>query len=245
MLDVDFDVIVNVIMGGVFGFVGECCMVLLVVVVVGDEIVDKLIVCLKLLVEVLKVGLGCMCGQEENEMGLVVFDIYQKKVFGYIDKGESEGVKLVVDGCKLCVLGYDVGYYVGGIFFDYVILEMIIWCEEIFGLVLGIVCVVDYDSVFELVNSYEFGNGSVVFISNGYIVCEFVYDVQVGMVGVNVLVLVLMVFYSFGGWKCLVFGVLNVYGLDGVCFYMCMKIVIVCWLVGQQIVFEFSMLMLG
>lgn len=87
--------------------------------------------------------------------------------------------------------------------------------------------------VISMVNSYEFGNGSVIFISSGYYVWQFVYEVQVGMVGVNVFVLVLMVFYSFGGWKCFVFGVLNVYGIDGVCFYICMKIIIVCWLIGQ------------
>lgn len=58
MLDVDLDVIVNVLMGGVFGLVGECCMVLLIVVVVGDSIVDKLIEKLKLFIVCLCVGSG-------------------------------------------------------------------------------------------------------------------------------------------------------------------------------------------
>ena len=109
-----------------------------------------------------------MRGQEENEMGPVVSDTHQKKVLGYIDKGESEGAKLVVDGRKLRVPGYDAGYYVGGTLFDHVTPEMTIWREEIFGPVLGIVRAADYDSALELVNSHEFGNGSAVFTSNGH-----------------------------------------------------------------------------
>ncbi len=82
-------------------------------------------------------------------MGPVVSDTHQKKVLGYIDKGESEGAKLVVDGRKLRVPGYDAGYYVGGTLFDHVTPEMTIWREEIFGPVLGIVRAADYDSALE------------------------------------------------------------------------------------------------
>ncbi len=91
MPDADLDATVNAIMGGAFGSAGERCMALPVVVAVGDETADKLIARLKPLVEALKVGPGCMRGQEENEMGPVVSDTHQKKVLGYIDKGESEG----------------------------------------------------------------------------------------------------------------------------------------------------------
>ena len=178
MPDADLDATVNAIMGGAFGSAGERCMALPVVVAVGDETADKLIARLKPLVEALKVGPGCMRGQEENEMGPVVSDTHQKKVLGYIDKGESEGAKLVVDGRKLRVPGYDTGYYVGGTLFDHVTPEMTIWREEIFGPVLGIVRAADYDSALELVNSHEFGNGSAVFTSNGHTAREFVHDVQ-------------------------------------------------------------------
>lgn len=45
------------------------------------------------------------------------------------------------------------------------------------------------------------------------------------MVGINVLLLVLVVYYLFGGWKCLLFGDLYVYGLDVVWFYMKCKMI--------------------
>ena len=67
--------------------------------------------------ETLKVGRAACAARRENEIGPVVSDTHQKKVLSYIDKGESEGQKLVVDGRKLRVPGYDAGY-VGGTLFD-------------------------------------------------------------------------------------------------------------------------------
>lgn len=90
MPDADLDATVNAIMGGAFGSAGERCMALPVVVAVGDETADKLIARLKPLVEALKVG-PAACAAEENEMGPVVSDTHQKKVLGYIDKGEAKG----------------------------------------------------------------------------------------------------------------------------------------------------------
>ncbi|ALB53948.1 CoA-acylating methylmalonate-semialdehyde dehydrogenase [Cronobacter malonaticus] len=245
MPDADLDATVNAIMGGAFGSAGERCMALPIVVAVGDETADKLIARLTPLVEALKVGPGCMRGPEENEMGPVVSDAHQKKVLGYIEKGVSEGAKLVVDGRKFRLPGYEAGYYVGGTLFDNVTPEMVIWREEIFGPVLGIVRAPDYERALALINSHEFGNGSAIFTSNGHTAREFVHDVQAGMVGVNVPVPVPMAFHSFGGWKRSVFGALNVHGPDGVRFYTRMKTATVRWPQGQQTVSEFSMPTLG
>ncbi|MBE8208155.1 aldehyde dehydrogenase family protein, partial [Leptospira borgpetersenii serovar Ballum] len=99
-------------MGGGFRLQGGGWMALPIVVAVGDETADKLIARLAPLVEALKVGPGCMRGPEENEMGPVVSDVHQKKVLGYIEKGVSEGAKLVVDGRKFRLPGYEAGYYV-------------------------------------------------------------------------------------------------------------------------------------
>lgn len=178
-------------------------------------------------------------------MGPVVSAAHQKKVLGYIDKGEQEGAKLVVDGRNVQVAGHAEGYYVGGTLFDNVTSEMVIWREEIFGPVLSIMRAPDYDSALQLVNSHEFGNGSAIFTSNGHTAREFVQNVEAGMVGVNVPVPVPMAFHSFGGWKRSVFGALNVHGPDGVRFYTRMKTATVRWPSGQQTVSEFSMPTLG
>lgn len=241
MPDADLDATVNAIMGGAFGSAGERCMALPVVVAVGDDTADKLIARLTPLINALRVGPGIKQGAEENEMGPVVSAAHQKKVLGYIDKGEQEGAKLVVDGRNFQVPGHAEGYYVGGTLFDNVTPEMTIWREEIFGPVLSIMRAPDYASALQLVNSHEFGNGSAIFTSNGNTAREFVQDVEAGMVGVNVPVPVPMAFHSFGGWKRSVFGTLNVHGPDGVRFYTRMKTATARWPSGQQTVSEFSM----
>lgn len=81
----------------------------------------------------------------------------------------------MVDGCGLCVLGCEVGFFIGGMLFDYVKFDMWIYKEEIFGLVFGCVCVKDFGEVVDLINVYEFGNGVLCFMSDGGIVCEFVW----------------------------------------------------------------------
>ncbi|WP_312240531.1 CoA-acylating methylmalonate-semialdehyde dehydrogenase [Pantoea sp.] len=245
MPDADLDATVNAIMGGAFGSAGERCMALPVVVAVGDDTADKLIASLTPLVKALRVGPGISKGAEENEMGPVVSAAHQKKVLGYIDAGEKEGAKLVVDGRNCQVPGYAEGYYIGGTLFDNVTPEMVIWREEIFGPVLSIMRAPDYASALAIVNSHEFGNGSAIFTSNGHTARDFVQEVQAGMVGVNVPVPVPMAFHSFGGWKRSVFGALNVHGPDGVRFYTRMKTATARWPSGQQTVSEFSMPTLG
>ncbi len=223
MPDADLDATVKALMGGAFGSVDERCMALLVVVVVGDDTADKLIARLKPLITQLRVGPGIQQGGEENEMGPLVSSAHQKKVLGYIDLGVEEGATLVADGRNYQVSGYPKGYYVSGTLFDHVKPNMRIYREEIFGPVLGIVHVLDYQTAIDTVNSHESGNGSAIFTRNGHYARQFVQEVQGGMVRVNVPVPVPMAFHSFGGWKRSVFSALNVHGTDGVRFYTHMK----------------------
>lgn len=245
MPDADLDATVNAIMGGAFGSAGERCMALPLVVAVGDDTADKLIARLTPLITALRVGPGNIKGDKENEMGPVVSRAHQKKVLGYIDKGVAEGARLIIDGRNYKVEGHPNGFYVGGTLFDSVTPDMTIYREEIFGPVLGIVRVPDYETAIATVNGHEFGNGSAIFTTSGHYAREFVQTVEAGMVGVNIPVPVPMAFHSFGGWKRSVFGALNAHGPDGVRFYTRMKTVTTRWPSGQQTVSEFSMPTLG
>ncbi|MBJ7223915.1 MULTISPECIES: CoA-acylating methylmalonate-semialdehyde dehydrogenase [unclassified Brenneria] len=245
MPDADLDATVNAVMGGAFGSAGERCMALPIVVVVGDETADKLIAKLKPLIAELRVGPGAKGSGKENEMGPVISSVHQKKVLNYIDQGEKEGATVVIDGRGYNVEGHEEGFYVGGTLFDNVTTDMVIYREEIFGPVLGVVRAPDYETALNIVNSHEFGNGSAIFTSSGRYARDFTHRVQAGMVGVNVPVPVPVAFHSFGGWKRSVFGALNVHGTDGVRFYTRMKTVTTRWPTGQLTVSEYSMPTLG
>ncbi|MBI3515638.1 MAG: aldehyde dehydrogenase family protein, partial [Proteobacteria bacterium] len=146
----------------------------------------------------LKVGPGT---DPEAEMGPLVTRQHLDKVSGYIDLGVKEGAKLVVDGRGLKLQGYESGFFIGGTLFDDVKPSMRIYKEEIFGPVLAVVRVPDFDNAVKLVNDHEYGNGTAIFTRDGDAAREYANQIKVGMVGINVPIPVPLAFHSFGGWK--------------------------------------------
>ena len=135
MPDCDLDQAVNGLMGAAYGSAGERCMAQSVAVAVGnigDQLVDKL----AKKVDALKIGPGT---DKTSEMGPLVTKEHLEKVKGYVDLGEKEGAKLVVDGRNIKLQGYENGFYMGGCLFDNVKKDMRIYKEEIFGPVLSVV----------------------------------------------------------------------------------------------------------
>ena len=139
------------------------------------------------------------------------------------------------------VAGFPDGFYLGGCLFDHVKEDMTIYKEEIFGPVLCIVRVEDFDIGCELISKHQFGNGTAIFTRDGDCARQFTHSIEAGMVGVNVPIPVPMAFHSFGGWKRSIFGPLNVHGPDGVRFYTRMKTITARWPTGIRSGAEFSM----
>jgi len=176
----------------------------------------------------MRVGPGVVDGPE-NDMGPVVTAQHKAKICDFISAGEKQGAALLVDGRTITVAGHDTGFFVGPTLFDHVSPDMTIYKEEIFGPVLAIVRVPNYQTALELINRNEYGNGTAIFTRDGETAREFSENVLAGMVGINVPIPVPMAFHSFGGWKRSVFGPLNVHGSDGVRFYTRMKTVTSRW----------------
>ncbi|WLD57878.1 CoA-acylating methylmalonate-semialdehyde dehydrogenase [Salinispirillum sp. LH 10-3-1] len=230
MPDADLDMTVNALMGAAYGSAGERCMAISVAVAVGDDVADRLVAQLAEKTKQLKIGNGAEKGLD---MGPLVTKEHRAKVLGYIDQGVKEGATLVVDGRDFTLVGHEDGYFVGGTLFDHVTPEMTIYQEEIFGPVLCVVRVPDYVTAVKLINAHEYGNGTAVFTRSGGVARQFVHDIQVGMVGVNVPIPVPMAFHSFGGWKRSLFGANHVHGMEGVKFYTKRKAVTARWPEGD------------
>lgn len=228
MPDAELDMAANAIMGAAFGAAGERCMALSVAVAVGDEIADDLVAALQTRIAEMRVGPGVVEGRE-NDMGPVITAQHKASICDYIKSGVEQGATLLVDGRELVVDDYEDGFFVGPTLFDGVTPDMTIYEEEIFGPVLAVVRVPDYQTALTLINRHQYGNGTAIFTRDGETARQFSEDVQVGMVGINVPIPVPMAFHSFGGWKRSVFGPLNVHGNDGVRFYTRMKTVTSRW----------------
>jgi malonate-semialdehyde dehydrogenase (acetylating)/methylmalonate-semialdehyde dehydrogenase len=237
MPDADLDGAVNGLMGAAYGSAGERCMAQSVAVAVGG-IGDELVKRLSEKVEALKVGPGM---DKESEMGPLITKDHLDKVKGYVDIGVEEGANLVVDGRKLKLQGYEKGFYIGGCLFDHVTSQMRIYKEEIFGPVLSVVRVKDFDTAVKLINDHDYGNGVSLFTRDGDSARTFVNKIQVGMVGINIPIPVPMAFHSFGGWKRSLFGDQHMHGMEGVRFYTKLKTVTSRWPNGIKSNAEFIM----
>ena len=225
MPDADMDMTVDALIGAAYGSAGERCMAISVVVAVGDA-GDKLIDALATRTAALKVRDGM---EDGAEMGPVVSLAAKQRIEKLIASGVEQGATLVVDGRNHVVPGRENGFFVGGTLFDHVTRDMSIYKEEIFGPVLCVLRCPDVGQAVELINANEYGNGVAIYTRDGGVAREFVRQIQVGMVGVNIPLPVPMAFNSFGGWKRSMFGDHHAYGPEGVRFYTRHKAVMQRW----------------
>ncbi len=223
--DAELDFTADAIMGAAYGSAGERCMAISTVVAVGD-VADALVARLKLRAEKLVVGPGDRKGVD---MGPVISAQHRDKILGLIDSGVQQGATLVTDGRGIKVSGHDKGFFVGPTLFDMVSTDMTIYREEIFGPVLIVLRVANFDEAINMVNNNPYANGTAIFTASGAAARRFQNEIEVGMVGINVPIPVPMAFFSFGGWKSSLFGDLHMHGMEGVYFYTRTKAVTTRW----------------
>jgi malonate-semialdehyde dehydrogenase (acetylating)/methylmalonate-semialdehyde dehydrogenase len=201
-------------------------MALAVVIAVGDDAADALIVKMQERMTSLKTG---TYEDNNNDFGPLITKQHKEKVVAYIDEAESKNADIVVDGRNTSVKGYEEGFFVGATLIDKVTTEMQSYQEEIFGPVLQVVRVDSMEAAMQLINDHEYGNGTCIFTRDGEAARYFSDHIQVGMVGINVPLPVPVASHSFGGWKRSLFGDLSAYGPDGVRFYTRRKTITQRW----------------
>jgi malonate-semialdehyde dehydrogenase (acetylating)/methylmalonate-semialdehyde dehydrogenase len=198
-------------------------MAISVVVAVGAA-ADPLVDAIAARLPKLRVGAGT---DPDAEMGPLITREHRDRVASYVDRGVEEGARVVADGRAADVPAG--GFFLGASLLDHVTPQMSVYTDEIFGPVLGMVRVETYDEAVELVNANEYGNGTALFTRDGGAARQFQFDVQAGMVGINVPIPVPVAYYSFGGWKASLFGDSHMYGPDGVHFCTRTKVVTARW----------------
>jgi malonate-semialdehyde dehydrogenase (acetylating) / methylmalonate-semialdehyde dehydrogenase len=221
--DADIDMAADAAVSAGYGSAGERCMAVSMLVCVGHA-ADDLVSAIQERLPKVKVGDGL---DPDSEMGPLVTREHRDKVASYIEKGAEEGAKVVADGRETAPDGD--GFFLGVTLIDEVTPEMDVYKDEIFGPVLGITRVDTYEEAVGLVNDNPYGNGVAIFTRDGGVARQFQFEVNAGMVGVNVPIPVPVAYYSFGGWKSSLFGDLHIYGPEGIQFYTQGKVVTSRW----------------
>jgi malonate-semialdehyde dehydrogenase (acetylating)/methylmalonate-semialdehyde dehydrogenase len=222
--DANLDLAADSAVNAGFGSAGERCMAISVVVAV-DPIGDDLVNAISEKMSKIVVG----DGTRSCDMGPLVTQVHRDKVASYLDIATQDGATIVQDGRGVTPDGDENGFWLGPTLIDNVPTTSKVYQEEIFGPVLSVVRVKTYDEAIALINSGAFGNGTAIFTNDGGAARQFVTDIQVGMVGVNVPIPVPMAYFSFGGWKHSLFGDSRAHGEEGFRFFTRQKVVTSRW----------------
>ncbi len=133
MPDANLPKTLGAILGSAYGCAGQRCLAGSVLVAVGD-IYEPLRDGLVERAAALKVGNGM---DSSSQMGPVISKQALDRVCTYIERGQSEGANLLLDGRSVEVPDYPNGNFLGPTVFDQVQPGMSIATDEIFGPVLS------------------------------------------------------------------------------------------------------------
>ncbi len=223
--DADIEMAADAAISAGYGSAGERCMAIATVVAVGS-VADPLVEAIKARLPKVKVGPG---SDPSAEMGPLVTRQHRDKVASYLDSGAAQGATVVADGRDHPLYKESDGFFLGASLMDNVTPAMDAYKDEIFGPVLSVIRVETYGEAVKLINDNPYGNGTAIFTRDGGAARQFQFEVDAGMVGINVPIPVPVAYYSFGGWKSSLFGDLHMYGPEGIQFYTRAKIVTSRW----------------
>lgn len=200
-----------------FGAAGQRCMA-------GSNVVIEEACYDEMVQRIVEMAKAVPVGDARNEdvyMGPVISDKSVARIHQYVDQAIAEGAELLLDGRNPDLdEKLSGGYFVKPTILAGVRPEMTIAKEEVFGPVLSLIKVKDFEDGLAFMNASRYGNGGAIFTQNGYYAERFLNHIDVGMAGVNVGVPASMPYLPFGGTKESLLGSgLKAQGHDGIEFF--------------------------
>ena len=180
LADADLPLAVESAVFGAFASTGQRCTATSRVVV-EEKVADEFV---RLLVErtkKYKVGNGLEPGVD---MGPAVDESQFQTDLHYIEIGKKEA-KLLLGGERLRGKEYDRGYFVAPTIFDHVAADSVIAQDEIFGPVLSVIRVRDFDEALRVANSVRYGLSSSIYTNDAAKIFEFIDRIETGITHVN------------------------------------------------------------
>jgi aldehyde dehydrogenase (NAD+) len=196
MDDADLDLVLDGVLFGAFGTSGQRCTAtsrLIVHTKVYDELLGRLVERLGSF----RVGDPL---KESTEMGPVASADQESKVLEYIRIGRSEGARLALGGRKLSGGLFDKGYFLAPTVFE-TRHGTRISTEEIFGPVLSVLRVPDYEEAVRVANDVSYGLSSSIYTRDVNRAFRAIDDLEAGITYINAPTIGAEVQLPFGGIK--------------------------------------------
>lgn len=179
--DCDMDLAVESTAQGAFGSTGQRCTATsraVVIDTIADEFVQKIVERAKSF----RLGDG---SDPESHIGPSVDEKQFNTVLKYIDIGREDGATLLCGGKRAEGEELENGYFIEPTVFDHVTPDMRIAREEIFGPVLSILRVKDFEEAMIVANDSDYGLSSSVFTNDANDIFRFIQEIESGMTHIN------------------------------------------------------------
>lgn len=196
MEDANLDLAMDGIVFGAFGTAGQRCTATSRLIVHKD-VYDDLLSRLKSRAEALKLGNPL---DPRTDVGPVASADQEKKILEYIDIGKKEGARLVTGGEKLRGGEYDKGFFIRPTIFETKPNHRIA-TEEIFGPVLSVLKVRDFEEAVKVANSVAYGLSSSIYTNDIRRAFKAIETLEAGITYVNAPTIGAEVHLPFGGVK--------------------------------------------
>ncbi len=196
LADADLRLAVESAAAGAFGSSGQRCTATSRVVV-EEEVADEFVSLLVARAREFRAGDG---QQEGTAVGPVVDENQMESVLRYLEIGKKEA-KLLLGGSRLTGGAYDRGFFVAPTVFDHVKWDSTIAQEEIFGPMLSVIRVPDFDEALRVANSVKYGLSSAVYTNDSAKMLAFIDRIETGLTHVNAPTVWSEAHMPFGGTK--------------------------------------------
>jgi aldehyde dehydrogenase (NAD+) len=191
--------------------------------IVVRDIADRFVQRVLELASALVVGDG---REPRTTMGPVCGEAQLAAVLKYIELGREEGASVRLGGNRLTGETYDNGCYIEPTVFTGVTPDMTIARDEIFGPVLSVMEVADFEQAVEIANQVDFGLASSIYTADVSRAFTFLERTEVGLTHVNLMTSLKEPQLSFGGIRASGHGVPEA-GRTGIEFFSEHKVVYV------------------
>jgi acyl-CoA reductase-like NAD-dependent aldehyde dehydrogenase len=218
LADADLDLAVATIVGAAFGGGGQRCTATSRVIVEAS-VHDDFVARLSKAVSALRVGPGTAAG---TNMGALVSRRHQQEVLAHIEAARESGAVIALGGGVPPGETMQHGCFVQPTLITGVTAEMPIWRDEVFGPVLALRAVANFDEAIAAANDSIYGLSAALFTTSLRYAQRFLDVADAGQVSVNLPTSGWDVHQPFGGFK-LSGSAFKEQGLEGLRFYTRVK----------------------
>lgn len=181
LADANLDLVLDGLVWGAFGTTGQRCTATSRLIV-HESLHDELVARLKKQAEALVIGYG---NEGTTQMGPVINQKGMDKIEYYMGVAKEEGATILTGGERATE-----GTLSGGFFFKPTILtgvtpDMRVAKEEIFGPVLSVLKIKDYDEAIAVANNVEYGLSSAIYTNDVSTAFKAMHDIEAGITYIN------------------------------------------------------------